>query len=165
MKKTLLAILPVATMLWTAACTQAPPPAPPDTRAADLKAIEDADAMMSKQMQGKMWDKMESFYAEDAVLMTPGAPAAVGREAIKGMAKMMADNSAELNFHSTKSDVSKSGELGYVQGVYTLAMTDPKTKKHLSEKGNYLTVYKKAADGSWKIAEDINAPDADPVSK
>jgi len=42
----------------------------------------------------------------------------------------------------------------YSQGTYTLTMTNPKTKKPLTDKGKYLTVYTKQADGSWKVAAD-----------
>jgi ketosteroid isomerase-like protein len=38
--------------------------------------------------------------------------------------------------------------------------SDPKTKKPLVEKGNYLTVYKKQADGSWKISNDFATPES-----
>ena len=33
----------------------------------------------------------------------------------------------------------------------------------MTEKGNYVTVYRKQADGGWKIMEDINTFDSLPV--
>jgi ketosteroid isomerase-like protein len=33
-------------------------------------------------------------------------------------------------------------------------MTNPKTKKPATDKGKYLTVYEKQADGSWKAVAD-----------
>ena len=36
--------------------------------------------------------------------------------------------------------------------------TDPTTKQPKTENGSYLTVYRKAADGSWKAAEDFTTP-------
>jgi hypothetical protein len=41
-------------------------------------------------------------------------------------------------------------------------MTNPKTKKVLTEKGRYVTVYKKQADGGWKAVVDIDSEDARP---
>jgi hypothetical protein len=41
-------------------------------------------------------------------------------------------------------------------------MTDPKTKKVLIERGKYVTVYKKQADGGWKAVADIDNEDAPP---
>jgi uncharacterized protein (TIGR02246 family) len=154
--------LTASVLLWTVGCTQAPPPVA-DTRDADIKAIKDADAAEARDMAAKAFDKMAGYYADDAVLITPGAPAAVGKEAIKGMTKVLVDMETELKFASTKVDVAKSGDLGFAQGTYTMATTDPKTKRRVTEKGNYVTVYKKQADGSWKIIEDINTPDSAPV--
>jgi ketosteroid isomerase-like protein len=57
----------------------------------------------------------------------------------------------------------KTGDLGYSQGAYTMTMTDPKTRKVLSEKGKYVTVYKKQADGGWKAVADIANEDAPPA--
>jgi ketosteroid isomerase-like protein len=59
-------------------------------------------------------------------------------------------------------DVAKSGDLGYSQGAYTMTFTDPKTKKVLTERGKYVTVFKKQADGSWKAVADIDNEDAPP---
>ena len=36
-----------------------------------------------------------------------------------------------------------------------MTMTDPKAKKPVTDKGKYVTVYKKQADGSWKAVADI----------
>jgi uncharacterized protein (TIGR02246 family) len=149
--------------LALAGCTQAPAPMA-DTHDADVKAINDTEAMMAKEIGAKMWDKMASYYADDAVLQAPGGPAAVGKQAIQGMSKMMIDGDAELKFQTTKTDVAKSGDIGFTRGTYSMTMTDPKTKKKTMEKGGYVTVYKKQADGSWKIVEDINTPDSEPLT-
>ena len=144
-------------------CTQAPPPVV-DTRDADISRIKEADAAEARDMAAKAFDKMASYYADDAVLYLPGGPAAVGKEAIQAMAKTLHDIDLDLKFSSTKVDVAKSGDLGYVVGTYTEMATDPKTKKRSMEKGNYVTVYKKQADGGWKIIHDINTPDSAPTA-
>ena len=41
-----------------------------------------------------------------------------------------------------------------------MTMTDPTSSKILRESGKYLTVYARQADGSCKIVDDINTPDA-----
>jgi uncharacterized protein (TIGR02246 family) len=164
-QKTLFALagsILLSTALLTVGCTQAPPPVV-DTRDADIKAIKDADAAEAKDMADKAFDRMASYYADNATLYTPGAPAAVGKEAIQAMSKTLRDMDLDLKFSSTKVDVAKSGDLGYAAGTYTEMATDPKTKRRMMEKGNYVTVYKKQADGAWKIIEDINTADSAPT--
>jgi ketosteroid isomerase-like protein len=53
--------------------------------------------------------------------------------------------------------------MGSTQGSYTLTYTDPKTKKAVMEKGKYVEVYMKQADGSWKNTADISNTD-EPVA-
>ena len=138
--------------LLLAGCSQAPP-VMPDTHDADVKAIKDTEAAWSRD--AKDAEKFSSYYAEDAALLLPNQPVVNGREAIKAAFKQFtADPNFDLRFESTKVDVAKSGEIGYTQGAYTMTMTDPATKKPMTDKGKYLTVYKKQGDGSWKAVQD-----------
>jgi uncharacterized protein (TIGR02246 family) len=132
------------------------PAAAPDTHDADIKAINDTEAQWNKDYEARDLEKIAAHYSDDAVLMTPGSPAAKGMAAIHGeMQEMMKDPGLTLKFHATMTDVSKSGELGYTQGSYVLTATDPKTHKIVTDHGSYVTTYRKQADGSWKAAADI----------
>jgi len=55
-------------------CSQAPPPAPPDTRAADEKSIRDGEVAWNADWAAKDVDKIASHYGDDAILMVPGMP-------------------------------------------------------------------------------------------
>src|SRR5258706_12090929 len=151
-----------AAVVVLAACTQAPPPVV-DTREADTKAIRDAEINTNAEMAKKdrNLDKVTSFWADDASMFVPDMPLLQGGTAIKGFIKEAAnDPNFSIDFKSTKVEVSKAGDYGYSQGTYVQTMTDPKTKKVLTEKGKYVTVFKKQADGSWKAVADINNADA-----
>jgi hypothetical protein len=43
-----------------------------------------------------------------------------------------------------------------------LTVSNPKTKKPITDKGNFLTLYRKQSDGSWKATEDFNASEIPP---
>jgi uncharacterized protein (TIGR02246 family) len=148
--------------LLIAGCAQAPPPAPPpDTRAADEKAIRDGDVAWNAAWAAKDAEKIVSQYADDAILMVPDMPSMKGKDAIRaGLKMVLADPNVFLTFKANSVDVAKSGDLAFSQGVYTMVTSDPKTKKPVTEKGTYVTNYKKQADGSWKAVQDINTPDA-----
>ena len=53
-------------------------------------------------------------------------------------------------------EVSRGGDLGYTRGTYVLTATDPASKKVATEKGRFVAVFRKQADGSWKAVQDIN---------
>ena len=144
-------------LAFTSACTQAPPP---DTHDADVQSLKDTEAAWVKVVAAKDFEKTVSYYADDASLLMSNAPAANGKDAIRAAFKPLAD---DPNFahacQASRVEVAKSGDLGYAQGAYTSTMTDPKTKKPITDKGKYVTAYKKQADGTWKAVADMDSSD------
>ena len=145
-------------------CSSAPK-TPPDTRAADEKAIRENEAEWVKDLQAKDLDKDVAHYADDASFLMPNMPIQTGKEAIRAVHReMLADPKLSLEFAPSKVDISKGGDLAYTQGAYTMTSTDPRTKKPATEKGKYITIYRKQADGSWKAVEDMLNVDAAPAA-
>jgi uncharacterized protein (TIGR02246 family) len=141
-------------------CSSAPK-APPDTRAADEKAIRETEAEWVKDIQAKDLDKDVAHYADDASYLVPNMPIQTGKEAIRAAHReMLADPKLSLEFAPSKVDISKGGDLAYTQGSYTMTSTDARTKKPSTEKGKYLTIYRKQPDGSWRAVEDMLNSDA-----
>jgi uncharacterized protein (TIGR02246 family) len=157
-------IVCLALVALAAGCSSAPapaPPAPPDTRAADVQAVKDVEAAWVKSAADKDAEKYASFYAEDCSGLYPGAQTLNGKAAIKAvMAPYLADPKFSLTFQSTRTVASKGGDMVYSQGTYTSTMTNPKTKKLMTDKGKFLTVYIKQADGSWKAVADTYNSDS-----
>lgn len=147
-------------LLTLAGCTQAPPPAPAIDLAAEEAKIRENEVTWNKEWAARDADKIAAHYADDATLMAPGAPPMKGVAAIhEGLKGMLGDTKLALSFAMQHAEVAKSGDLAFTQGTYMMSMTDPKTKKPMTEKGTYVTVYKKAANGNWQALEDINTPD------
>ncbi len=160
MKSLVIRVAPLALAALLFGCAQAPPPAPPDTRAADEKTIRDMETAWVKEFAAKDMDKIVAHYADDATIMLGNAPVMAGKDAFRaGMKDFLADPKFSLDLQTVKVGVSKD-DLAYSQGSYAVTATDPKTKKVMAEKGSYVEVYKKQADGSWKVVEDINTPEA-----
>ena len=152
-----------AVALTLAACNPAPPAAP-DTHDADVKAISDTEAQANQAWATKDAEKVMVFYADDAVLMTPGMEAVHGKDALRTSLKgMLADPAVSLTFQSAKVDVAKSGDLAYTQGSYKLTVSDPTTHKPVNDHGSYVTTFRKQADGSWKAEADIATSDVPPM--
>jgi uncharacterized protein (TIGR02246 family) len=144
-------------------CANAPAPAStPDTREADLQAVKNVEAAWVKDVASKDPEKWVSYFTEDGSALYPGVGILNGKAAIKAvMAPLMADPNFSLVFQSTRAMASKGGDMVYSQGTYTMTTTDPKTKKMQVDKGKFLTVYTKQADGSWKaVADTFNSDSA-----
>ena len=156
-------IVCMALVALSAGCSNPPPAPPPDTRPADLQAVKDVETAWIKDMNAKDADKFASYFAEDGCALYPGAGILCGKAAIKAaFVPYFADPNFSLTLESTRAMASKGGDMVYSQGTYTATMTDPKNKKKtITDKGKYLTVYTKQADGSWKaIADTYNSDSA-----
>jgi uncharacterized protein (TIGR02246 family) len=127
--------------------------------AADNTAIEqalrDLDAQWSAAAAAKDLDKTVSFYSDDAIVMPPNASAATTKEAIRSAWKeMLTTPGAAISWQATKVEVAKSGDLAYVSGTYEETTTDA-SGKPVKDRGKYVEIFKKQADGTWKVVADI----------
>jgi uncharacterized protein (TIGR02246 family) len=130
---------------------------------ADVQALKDNEAQWNKDFGAKDADKIVAHYSDDAVLMNGGMPASNGKDAIRTTIKdMVSDPALSLKFQATQVEVAKAGDIGYTHGNYQMTMTDPHTKQVINDKGTYITVYKKQADGSWKAVQDAAISEVPP---
>ncbi len=151
-----------AVLSFIALSSCAPSPAvPPDTRDADAKAIRDGEVAWNNDWATKDIDRIASHYADDASVEIPNIPIMTGKDAIRtGLKQLVADSNLALTFQASQVEVAKAGDLAYSRGTYSMTMTDPSSKQAVTEKGKYVTVYRKQPDGSWKAVQDINNADS-----
>ncbi len=122
---------------------------------AALKAID--EAWLAAYNSGDA-DALASLYAEDAILMPPGAPPAQGRAAIRDYfaEDTAALKAAGMTMHLDASPSGGfSGDLGWASGNYKA--TD--SSGAVVDTGKYLSVYAKK-DGKWLYIRDTWNSDA-----
>lgn len=141
----------LALLLIASACT---PPPPPDTRAADEAAIRDADAQWSKTAGAKDVDGTVAYYTDDATVLSPNAPMTTGKPAIRAVWAELLGPGTSIAWQASKVEVARSGDLSYIMGTYQLTMKDPQGNP-VNDKGKFVEVWKKQADGKWKVVADI----------
>jgi ketosteroid isomerase-like protein len=126
--------------------------------AADTKieqALRDTDAQWSKAAGSKDLDKTVSYYSADANVMPPNTSAATTKEAIRKIWQdLLASPGVTISWKATKVEVAKSGDIGFVSGTYELSVNDA-SGKAVPDRGKYLEVWEKQADGKWKCGSDI----------
>ncbi len=143
------------------ACAQEKPAAPPDTRAADEAAIRAADADFAKAAAAKDIENIMSLYADDAVFISSGVPAAVGKDNIRKNIQALLAAPVQVSVTVQSVDVARSGDLAMDRGTVDATMTDKKGRSSTST-SVYVLVWKKMADGSWKIEADTSANEKEP---
>jgi ketosteroid isomerase-like protein len=133
-----------------------------DARIVDEQAIRAADAAWLKAVQVRDVDRIVSFYADDASEFPIAEPIATGKDAIrKNWEHMLGIPALDLAWQITKVEVSRSGDLAYVQSTYEASFENPQAGKPAIEKGKAVTVWKKEGD-TWKAFADISNTDAPP---
>lgn len=141
----------LALTLLTSGCGQQQPK---DTRAADESAIRDQDAQWAKAAASKNVDATVAYYSDDASLLAPNSPIASDKQSIRAAWTSLLGPDTSLSWQATKVDVARSGDLGYVMGIYQLTTKDAQGQP-AADRGKFVEVWKKQADGSWKTAVDI----------
>ena len=122
-----------------------------------LKAIE---AQWNKDYASRDAAALAAHYAEGAALANPGEDLIQGDGIRPMLDKFVSDPNLKLEFASDRVQVAKSGDLAYTRGHFTMQTSDLATKQPRTDKGYYLTVWQKQADGSWKAVEDFITPGA-----
>ena len=140
-----------ALLLFACACKQQ---SSVDTRAADQSAVKDQDEQWAKTAGAGDLDGTVSYYTDDASLLSPNAPIATGTQAIRAVWSTMLNPDVTVSWQVTKADVARSSDLAYVMGVYQITAKDPKGKSQ-EDRGKLVEVWKKQADGKWKVVADI----------
>ncbi len=134
-----------------------------DTAAVE-KMLKDNETRWNGLYKARDAAGLASVYAADAALANPGAPLVEGGPAIRtAVEQFVTDPNLDVQFASDRVQVAKSGDLAYTRGHFTMRSTDPATKQPRTDTGNYLTVWQKQADGSWKAVEDFVVPGAPPA--
>lgn len=151
-------------VLLALACSCGSPQLAVDTGAEET-AIRDADAAWSKAVTAKQLDATVAFYADDASILSPNMPIITGKEAIRKnwMDEFAPAFGLALGWQAVKVAVARSGDLGYSEGTYQATFNDPKGNP-VRDHGKYLAVWKKHADGKWKVIADMYNTDLPPPS-
>jgi ketosteroid isomerase-like protein len=126
-----------------------------DTRSADEATLKNLDAEWSKAAGAKDVDKTASYYSDDALVLPPNMPAIQGRQQSRAMWQgMFGVPGFGGGWKVSKVEVARSGDLAYLTGTYELRETDA-SGKPTTDKGKYLEIWKKQADGNWKCVVDM----------
>jgi len=96
-----------------------------------------------------------SWFADDAVTLNNGRPAVMGRAAIAAQAKWD-PKTYQLTWTPQGAQMGPSNDMGFTWGHYEGHSKD-KNGQPVVISGRYFTVWKKVADGSWKVAMDASA--------
>lgn len=118
-------------------------------------AIDSMNAQFSVAFKAGDATKAASFYAEDAVSMSPNSEPATGHAAIeKGYAEVFKALGKVEDFTAQSKDVAAYADHIIDIGTYAMSFTPAGAKEAVKDHGSFMNYWRKQADGSWKIYRD-----------
>jgi|HubBroStandDraft_6_1064221.scaffolds.fasta_scaffold175892_2 uncharacterized protein (TIGR02246 family) len=136
-------------------CASAPPTSPKSARASLEKAELDFAAAVDTRGAAAWAD----YFADDGIAVDEKAQVTRGRDAIRArMAPVLAK--VKISWHPTVIYVSASGDMGFTSGPYEVTVpTQGGGPPRVVGRGSFVTVWKRGADGAWKILADHGSQD------
>ena len=160
MRRTCLVILAVVAVACSSNAPSAggSPTSVSQATAAVKAAIEAANGRFLDAFKRGDKTGLIANYADDAIVMMPNEEAWRGRDGVdKGFSGFLSQMSFK-DGATTTADVMVAGDLAVETGTFAWTL-QPKSGPEVKDKGKYLTVWKRQADGGWKIVRDINNTD------
>lgn len=143
--QTIAALAAVAIFAALAACQPSGP------GAAEMEAVKAVNGAWADHYNAGDAGAVAELYWEDASLMAPGAPASVGRDAIREYvaADIAASKAAGLSMNIEHGPVRIAGNTAWQDGTFRVTDASGATV----DAGKYLSVLEKR-DGQWRMLRD-----------
>jgi ketosteroid isomerase-like protein len=137
-------------------------PAPDAPVGEGMSTLAAADSAFQAAVVNKDLEGLLAFYLDDAVLMPAAVPMMVGIDAIREeWAHTLAIPDLVNEGVRLRVEVARGEDLGITMGTY-LATMRAEEGGTVAEPGKWLTVWKRQADGGWRIAFDTYNTDIPP---
>lgn len=118
--------------------------------AADAAAIRAASKAYTQAANSRDWARWAGFFAEDGMFLPPNTPARTGRAEIEAWGRAfppMKDLQIE------PLEIDGRSDLAFARGRYSLVITLP-NQPEVQDYGKYIEIWRRQADGSWKMSRD-----------
>ena len=164
MTRTSSLLIASAVLTLTAAC--APNAATPTDTTADVAALKKMQDRELATLASGSVDTMMTNYTADIVFMPPDEPMVTGAAGARAWLEAFLKDATPSGKY-TNAEVEVMGNTGIVRYAGVLTVTPKKGGKPTTAVIKGLHVFKKQADGSWKIAQDVwnNDPPPAPAKK
>jgi uncharacterized protein (TIGR02246 family) len=144
----------VAGLALAAACAK---PAEPAFTQTEANQIRQRTQAFEAAFNGKDPAKLVAYYTPESVLMPPNAPTVRGTDPIRQFyVDLYAQGGTDLEMET--KDLRGHGPLAYEAGAFSLNRR-PSQGNASRDRGKYVFIWRKQADGSWLIEHTIWSSD------
>lgn len=124
---------------------------------ADREAIHRADEMFARNASAIPRNDQASvgYYEADAIMLAPGQRPIVGHAAIAAFLSAFPPFS---DYRLEVAEIQGDGDLAFERGTASMIIAATEPPSHW--RVNYLVIWRRQVDGSWKVAREIFTPAA-----
>jgi len=129
----------------TAACASVRTPDP----AADRQAIAGATAQFQAAENAGSVDQFRSYFADDLVMMGPDKPPVIGGDSVAALMRVF-HGKFKVQVEYNSQEIVVFSDWGFDRGTEHYTLTPKAGGPPIRKSGNYLYLYQRQKDGSWK---------------
>lgn len=134
-------------------------PAPPFDLEAETQTLFNTDVAFAEASKSHgAPEAFRMYLAEDGLGFPSGSHVVRGRDAM--YERMSVNTTGMLLWKPQHAEVAQSGDFGYTWGTYTYTLPGEANPVGY---GKYINVWRKQADGTWKVIADIGNPSPAPT--
>ncbi len=133
---------------------------PPDAERAALLQVDREFDRATAERGVEAW---VSYFSENGSMVSRKGPPVTGHDAIRQlMTPVFGNPDFSLRWQPTRAEILIPHDLGYTVGRYERRAKNQEGKR-IVQRGTYVTLWRKQADGSWKIILDTGSEGDPPI--
>lgn len=130
---------------------------------ADLAAIADFNRRYVAAINDGDIETLSSLTTEDHIMLTPNRAPVIGKAA-NDAANARVFEQFDIDETWTPVETVVAGDWAYQRGTYSVAATAKEGGPTRNTTGNFLRIYRRQADGEWRMIRDMFNSDRPPES-
>ena len=119
------------------------------------QAINDGNETFLAAMKSNDLAQMLAPLTDDVVFMPPNQAVLNGKGAVKGWFEQLLSQMRTSDVSVSEREVLVGGDWGYEQGSFVWKLTPVAGGAPVEDRGNFVALWQRQSDGSWKLARDI----------
>lgn len=121
------------------------------------ESLLESDKQWSVVAAGDDIERVVEYWTDNAVVYTAGRLPIAGKDALRAFVrKNRSIPGFSLTWEPTEAIVSRTGDLGFTLGPYTLTVPGQEGKL-VTQRGHYICVWKREGK-NWRCSHEVHAP-------
>lgn len=123
--------------------------------AGDVEALNRLQKQVDSAIIAGATERYVALITDDAVLMPPNGAPVIGKDAIRVWNQAMFKQFRIQSYSSVDDEVVVTGDWAFRRARVDWTVAATAGGEPARDSGKYIIIYKREADGSWRVARDI----------